>query len=389
MLRARILIDLPSAEVYRQKTLGEAFRSLFGAEIDLRTGLEETTLTSMALVEALVAGFGRAGVTNAIAFIVDKKVVYKDTVDQGNDLPLILAACQQTRLMQRKFGEMHLVLSLAENGMFAIADVRIQRQVLHGQAEVSVDLSGRIDELRIQRGESAAGYAERVRAFARTPGVAEAWRRAFEASVQRVAGALGGTLPGARVGVEPARIQLIRPGTKQVARFRYLGFGNDVQRPTYRPAPARERHGAYADPFYFYYFDPYYDFMTFILLDDMASQGYAWNDTRLSIVDDAGRDLTAGGTRQPRQLMGESFANRPVGFTDAGWLWISDDIADVDALSLDDLATADDAGAWGMDASADDGGSDGGSSAGDSAGDGGSDGGSSCGSSCGGCGGGY
>lgn len=387
MLRARILIDLPSTEVFRQKTLGESFRSLFGAEIDLRTGLEETTLTSMALVQALVSGFGHAGVTNAIAFIVDEKVVYKDTVDQGNDLELILAACQQTRLMQRKFGEMHLVLSLAENGMFAIADVHIQRQVVLGQAEVSVDLSGRIDELRIQRGESALGYAERVRAFARTPGVAEAWRRAFETVVRRVATAVGSSLPGAQVSVEAARIQLIRPGEKQIARFRYLGFGKDVQRPTYRPAPARERVGAYADPFYFYYFDPYYDFMTFTLLDDMATRGYAWSDTRLTIVDEAGRDVTAGGTKPPRQLMSESFAKKPVGFSDDGWLWISGDILDIDALSLDDLATADAAEAWGMDATADDGGSDGG---GDAASDGGSDGGSSCGSSCGGgCGGGY
>jgi hypothetical protein len=383
VLRSRILIGLPSIEVLRHKTLGEAFRSLFGAEIDLRTGHEEVTVTSLALIQSLVDGFGRAGVTNAIAFIVDQKVVYKDPVDQGNDLPLIIAACQQTRLMQRKFSEMHLVLSHAENGMFLIIDVRMQREVMIGQAEIIVDLSARIDDLRIHKGESAVAYAERVRAFARAPQAAEAWRRAFAAIVQRIAGTLGSVLTGARVGVDPARLQVIRPGPRQVGRFRHLQFGANVQRPTYRPAPARARLGAYADPFYYYYYDPYYDFMTYVLLDTMARDGRGWNGS-LIVVDDSGADLTLGGKRPAHFLLPDVFPRAVVDFSDHGYLTIANDIPDAAELAVDDLASASDADSWGADASDSDGGGDGGGDGGD----GGGDGGSSCGSSCGGCGGG-
>lgn len=389
MLRTRIVVDLPSVEVLRQKTLGESFRSLFGAEIDLHTGTEEITVTGLALIQALLTAFQLAGITNAVAFIVDQKVVYKDPVDQGNDLPLIMAACQQTRLLTRKFGEMHLVTSHAENGMLAIADVHVRRETLKGQAEMVVDLSGRIDELRIARGETAADYAARVRAFARTPQVAEAWERAFESFARRLAAALGTSLPGSRIAAEPVRIQLIRPSPKQVGRFRHLQFGEGVQRPTYRPVPARERLGAYADPFYFYYFDPYYDFMTWVILDDMARHNYVWSTARLAIVDEHGLDVTEGGAKPPKQVLREVLDDDAVDFSAAGFLLISDDIDDSGALSLDDLASASDSDAWGADADASDGGSDG-ASASDGASDGGSDGGSSCGSSCGGgCGGGY
>ncbi|MBI3206696.1 MAG: hypothetical protein HYZ29_34495 [Myxococcales bacterium] len=391
MLRTRIVVDLPSVEVLRQKTLGEAFRSLFGAKVDLHTGTEEITVTGLALIGALVNAFQLAGMTNAIAFIVDQKVVYKDPADQGNDLPLIMAACQETRLLTRKFGEMHLVVSHAENGMLAIADVHVRRETLQGQAEMVVDLSGRIDELRIARGETAAAYAARVRAFSRTPQVAEAWERAFESLARRLAAALGTSLPGSRIAVEPVRIQLIRPSPKQVGRFRHLKFGAAVERPTYRPVPARERLGAYADPFYFYYFDPYYDFMTWVILDDMARHNYVWSTARLAIVDDAGVDVTEGGAKPPKQVLREVLDEDAVDFSSAGFLLISDDIDDSGGLSLDDLASASDADAWGADADASDGGGDGGSDGGsDGASDGGSDGGSSCGSSCGGgCGGGY
>jgi len=391
MLRTRIVVDLPSVEVLRQKTFGEAFRSLFGAQLDLRTGTEEITVTGLALIQALVSGFQLAGVTNAVALIVDQKVVYKDPADQGNDLPLIMAACQQSRLLTRKFGEMHLVLSHAENGMLVIADVHLRRETLKGQAEMVVDLSGRIDELRIARGETAAAYAARVRAFARTPQVAEAWERAFESFARRLAAALGTSLPGSRIAAEPVRIQLIRPSAKQVGRFRHLQFGAGVQRPTYRPVPARERLGAYADPFYYYYFDPYYDFMTWVILDDMARHNYVWTTARLAIVDEHGLDVTEGGAKPPKQVLREALDEDAVGFSDTGFLLISDDIGDSGELSLDDLASGNDSDAWGADADASDGGGDGdGASDGGSDGGGSSDGGSSCGSSCGGgCGGGY
>jgi len=87
MLKARIAVDLPSAETQRSMGPVEWVRSLFGAQIDLRSGKEELTVCAFSLVEGLIAGFARAGVADVLSFLVDRQVVYLDSNDVPDDLP--------------------------------------------------------------------------------------------------------------------------------------------------------------------------------------------------------------------------------------------------------------------------------------------------------------
>jgi hypothetical protein len=94
------------------------------------------------------------------------------------------------------------------------------------------------------------------------------------------------------VRTEPASVQIIRPDARQISRFRELGFGDSVSEPAYRPVPTRQRYGAYADPFYYYYYDPYYDFMSWVLVDSMIHS--AWHPGYVHVVDPGGAFLYSG-----------------------------------------------------------------------------------------------
>src|SRR5215470_13097682 len=103
MLQARITVDLPSVETHRRAGLFEWVRSVFGATIDLRSGREALTIGAFSLVEGMVAAFAKAGITNVISFLVDKRVVYLDANDVADDLGLIVDASQAAGVFDRSF----------------------------------------------------------------------------------------------------------------------------------------------------------------------------------------------------------------------------------------------------------------------------------------------
>jgi hypothetical protein len=360
----------------------EWVRSQFGATIDLRSGKEELTVSAVSLVEGLVKGFSRAGVANAISFIIDKKVVYLDANDVDHDLALIGKAAEESGILDKRFKEMHLVLAHREAGLHTIIDVRIKNDVLLGENEMLIVLSARIESLRIQPGEEAQAYAERLRLVAAEEHALEAHRHSLDALTQRISDYLRGALVGARVVAEPARIELIRPGPEQIARFRQLGFGDDVEDPAYRPVPTMQRHGAYADPYYYYYRDPYYDFMSFMLVSSMIS-GMAWHSPHVYVVDPSGAPLFTGADASAHA--GDAWAGADaVSFNADGGVNVDPSIPDA-SMSDGGHSGADAGGSWGSDSmDYGSGGHDGGSSCSSSSCSGSSCSSSSCGSSCGG-----
>jgi len=397
MLKSAITVDLPSAVADRKKTASEWVRSLFGAKLDLRGDEEQLTISAVSLVAGLVEGFSAAGVTDLISFVVDKKVVYLDTNEVPDDLRLLLEAAEQKGILMKPFKEMHLVMSHREAGLHVLIDVRIRNRVMLGEEEMRVELSGRVEELRIRAGESAADYRARIDAFVADGTRVETDRVALDQLTRRIAARLERTLVGARATAEPATLQIVAPGKQQLARFRNLPFGSEVEGPHYRAVPTYQRAGVYADPFYYYYYDPYYDLMNWMVLDSMLHT-HAWHSPMVHVVDPGGAML---GTGDNIDLATADWAGRDtVGFDDRGNLSVADSIPSVDTSSGSGWS-GEGGGGWGgsdtsasdsgsSDWSSSDSGSDGGSSDGGSSSSCGSScsSGSSCGSSCGGGGGG-
>ena len=244
MIKSTIGLDLPSEETQRKRTLSEWFGSLAGKDYDLGSGEEVLTIGAMSLVTGIVNAFQRAGVDNAISLIVDRKVVYIDHQDNKQDADLLIEAAARTAVLSNPFEEMHVVLDHHEQGLHTLADVRIRGRVLTGEEEMHVVLSSRVEELRVQRGESAHAYGGRVAAFAQRPNALEEHRGRLQALSERLTRALLQALPGAAARPGPARVELIRPEGRQIGRFRDLGCGNEVRPPSYRPVPTHHRHGA-------------------------------------------------------------------------------------------------------------------------------------------------
>lgn len=319
MLKNRITVDLPSRETERSISPVEWVRSMLGADLDLRSGQEELTVGALSLVQGIIRGFAGAGVHNAIIFLVDQQVVYQDNEDSPHDLDRILEAARLDNLGDKPFQHMHLVLTHSEDGLHILFDVHIQNQVLLGEAEMRVEVSGRMEELRLVETESAQAYAKRIREAATAENGrsrAEEWIERFDRQVKRVAAALGQGLRGSEVSTETSRLELIRPAAFQVNKFARLPFTQNVKPATYRAVPTHQRGGAYADPFYYYYYDPYYDFTHFLLLQTLYDDP-SWHRYDVHVVDPAGSPLHLG-IDADRQNQSASDMSEQIAFLGSG-----------------------------------------------------------------------
>lgn len=399
MLKAKVFVDLPSQDLMRRKGPIEWVRSLFGADLDLRTGKEELTVSAFALVQGLVdafgstklaasqkySGFGKSGgIVNAISLLVDKRTVYLDADDVDDDLDEMAEAAQTAGVFDRPFKEMHLVMTHKVVGLHVIFDVAIQNSVLVGEDEMEIILSARVEDLQIRQGESAKDYGTRVKAFTKDPDAIEGYRLALDGVARALADRMRVSLVGSKVRVEGARIEIIRPNQTQVGRMRTLGFKDKVKQPTYRPAPTRRRRGAYADPFFYYYYDPYYDFMSLMLVSAIVHD-MAWHSPMVHVVSPNGDALFTGDTVDSTTASMDGWdPDDAVGFDETGDLQVDDSMpqADVDGDPVEagmdaDGSNLDDGGGWDGDGGWDDSGGDT-SSCGTSCS-------SSCGSSCASC----
>lgn len=125
----------------------------------------------------------------------------------------------------------------------------------------------------------------------------------------------------------------------QLARFRTLRFGDDVQEPGFRAAPTRGRRGSYHDPFFYYYHDPYYDYVHWVMLDSMLHQ-HTWNHAHVQVVDPGGEVVGSGDHLAPVQACWAEQQD-VVSYADDGSVVVD---ACVPEASADP-----DAGSWGSD----------------------------------------
>lgn len=395
MLKAKVFVDLPSQDVLRRKGPIEWVRSLFGAEIDLRTGKEELTISAFAVVQGITDAFkatrlGKAGgITNAISLLVDKRTVYLDADDVDDDIDEMAEAAQSAGIFDRSFKEMHLVMTHKAAGLHVIFDVAISNNVVVGDEEMEIVLSGRVEDLRVRPGESAKDYAARVKRFTKDPDAIEGHRLALDGMARALGDSLRIALVGSKVRVEGAHVEVIRPNKKQVGRMRNLEFKDRVKSPTYRPAPTKRRRGAYADPFFYYYYDPYYDFMSMMLVSAIVHD-MAWHSPMVHVVSPSGDTLFTGDAVDSTAASIDGWdPDDAVGFDESGDLQVDDAMpeADVDGDPVESGVDADgtdfdggnwEDGAWDGDWHSSDYGSDCASSCGTSCS-------SSCGSSCASC----
>lgn len=344
MLQSKVIIDLPSREVLREKTVGEWFTSIFGSRPDLRTGREIMTVSAYAVLEGIVNGFADAGMTNVISLIVDNRTIFLDTQDVPDDLFVMHRVATRSGALNRRFQEMHIAFTHEEDDLHIIIDVKLRPYVLLGEEELVITLSGRPTTLRLKDNETASRYRSRIHKFASSTKNLERLREKLNHVTDLLAGCLHRTIPGAEIHTEEAMVQLIRPSAQQLGAMRHLDFRH-YEGGRYRPAPARYHGGVVIDPFYHYYYDPFYDFAMFVLIG--AAIEFAWHMPYVYFIEPSGAFLGYA-----HELDYDVFTDQWVGydalhFDDTGNFWIDDSIPEID-WGGDDHAMFD--AAWNIEA---------------------------------------
>jgi len=291
MLKATVTVDLPSAEVRESRgLLGWLLGSSQGS------GKEALTVSKLRLVEQLIYGFREAGVDDVISLMFDDDVAYLDCEGRDKDLEELHDAARGEAGKSKNFDLMFLTLEHQSAGLRTLIDARVQREVALGEEELSIILSSRLLALAPRGDEHAQAYGERLRRQAFDEGALDAAREALDALASRLAEALQQTFERSAMA-QPSIVELIEPAPAQLRLMPALKFGDKAQTPTYRPKPSKRIQGNFADPFYYFVYDPYLALRHALLLK--AFEEGAHVATPLHVLDARGRLLFRGKETRP------------------------------------------------------------------------------------------
>lgn len=290
MFYANVHIDLPSEELLRRCTALEWLAGLVGRAPDLRSGEELSTVTGLSVFKASVDALEQLGITDVLSVIVDHRAVYVDTDENSGDLGTAVAELDARRVLEAPFETMDMALSHRAEGLHTLISLQLRRRVPAGSPELEVAFAARLDAMQVRRGDSPADYAERLRSIARDTARLAAASERFASSTQAALEALVAQLGELVVSSSTSApsLRLIRPGPRAVDHFRRLTWGASVRMPKYRPVPVRNRLGAYNEPFYQHYFDPYFDFAAWVTLTAIVA-GQGWRSLPFTVVDADGQ----------------------------------------------------------------------------------------------------
>jgi hypothetical protein len=205
------------------------------------------------LLLKICRAYASAGITNAIALEIDQKQIFLDTEEREDDLNEMMSAAQRSGELQKPFHNMHILLSHEEEGLRTLFDIRADQEALAGAAPITTDISARILQMQIRRGEGAKDYAERLRSFAADTSLLDEYRRSLTDLTERVAAHLGHALPDASVTHEAVTVRMQKLTPQQIGNFRNLSFGETVETPRMRmqsqqASPRSHRFTRYAAP---------------------------------------------------------------------------------------------------------------------------------------------
>ncbi len=298
MLHASITIDLPSEPYPPSGRIASLVRWVLSGP-DPRAGHTHITVSALAVFEKLLAGVEASGFDDVISVLVGRKPVYIDTQHRLDDIQEALEQTAKCGSLGEGFKDVHCVVSRPHDGMHSLVDVTLDEDVLADQHELSLRWSTRMTDLRVRGDENPAQYLERVRAALGSDGLRGAVSTTT-AATEQLATQLEAQFGAVTLHRSPVVARVVVPGPTQIGRFRHLGFGQRLRARVYRPEPKDRRVGAYDDPHVYYYFDPYHDLLSWVLVQEALAG--RWDATGVEFLHPDGRVLFRGG-EQPIEAL--------------------------------------------------------------------------------------
>ncbi len=253
--------------IRREVGFWDRFKKVFGQNPSLETDRVQTLMTTAHLLAGVEKTLVSAGITNAIALVIDGKVLFEDKAGRADDVgDLFLAFYENEALYGGDFEEVILTVEHREGGLHFVLELSARGEHKSDESTVDVRVSARVADLEPRPGEDPKAYGDRVAALASSPAFTEGHRLQFDSWVGKLRGALAAALPDAKVS--DASVQ---------AR---------VERPEKRAGGLVPRRGqAGYDPYRVYRPNPLEDVMTDAFWRAMV--GWAWHPS-YAVVDDSG-----------------------------------------------------------------------------------------------------
>jgi hypothetical protein len=269
-LLGTIAVQVKGEAILRRPGLWDRIRRAFGGDPDLRTGRMKAALAAEAVVDGVRDALRAIGVSNAVSLVVDELVVFQDREGRPDDLgDLFLAFHEHSAAIGDGFGLLRLAVEHLEAGLHLVLEVQARTEHAASEPAVRLIVSGRLHELEPRPGEDAAAYRARVEPLTRDKAAVDVARLQFESFVARAANAIAAAMPEARVEVQKAEAQIVRPSAKA--------------------APAEPRPGARNyDPYVAYYPSPLYPVLDTLMWVSLFSM---WHHPDVVVVNHVGDAL--------------------------------------------------------------------------------------------------
>ena len=198
--------------IRREVGFWDRFKKIFGQNPSLETERVQTLMTTAHLLAGVEKTLQTAGITNAIALVIDGKVLFEDTAGEADDVgDLFLAFYENEALYGGDFEEVILTVEHREGGLHFVLELSARGEHKTDESTVEVRVSARVADLEPRPGEDTKAYRERVVGLASSPAFTEGHRLQFESWVGKLRGALATALPDAKVSDASVQARVERP----------------------------------------------------------------------------------------------------------------------------------------------------------------------------------
>jgi len=289
--RARVTIDLPSEELPPDPAILRVLRWIFTTD-ETKSDRHELVGSGLEWCRRLMAASEAGGLDDLIALAADGEDHYLDQEQQEEDFTEVLDAIAQRGDLEGGFELLTVVLSGHHEDWHALASIDLCTHADSTTSEISVEWSARSLGLRVQEGETAPEYIDRIEQTCRDPEKAAAAFAPPEAMLDRALERWRADLAPGVVQTSSRTLRVVVPGPTQVGRFRNLGFGRALRPRTYRPKAKEKRIGSYDEPQVYYFFDPYHDLLSWVVAKEVVAGRF--RGPAMAVVDRHGETLPLG-----------------------------------------------------------------------------------------------
>lgn len=264
-------------EVFRKPSFWDKFKTMLGSDVDLRTGELTLAGNALATVEQVQQAFAVAKITNAVSLVVDRDIVFQDLENRDNDADMLARAARASagRLSQ-PFDVVRIVFEHEKAGLHSLIEATVRGKYKQTEAAVTVAIGSRITELRPQEDEDMEVAKERIGKALGNTNLVPTYKAVLDELVGRMETALSRVFAGARIEVDHADVQVVKPSRDDVQA---LADGATLRDASLRSTPYYSpgfRYGAYYDPWGTYYYDPMDTFVNLMVLDAIMSPRHHW-----------------------------------------------------------------------------------------------------------------